>query len=204
VPAVVTEPRRGDIVAHGMGGGFAGVNVGGDGERASGVGVGDDEIGLDPLAGRAMRCATEVGVAGSGGRLGGRAIRREPNSTGAGFGGVASTDLGGRGWNDFGDAGRAGCNILREFPEIFDLIADACSITVAKGQLQVGEHAVSARDGEDRAAQLAQKAVPHFDRDSRPATHFGKDFEQQPQLAGEGGAAQWSCERNRLASPEQP
>jgi hypothetical protein len=35
----------------------------------------------------------------------------------------------------------AGCNILREFPEIFDLIADglgetdACTITVAKGQL---------------------------------------------------------------------
>jgi hypothetical protein len=39
-----------------------------------------------------------------------------PNATGAGFGGVASADLlGGRGSNDLvGDAGRAGCNILRE------------------------------------------------------------------------------------------
>jgi hypothetical protein len=103
--------------------------------------------------------------------------------------------LGGRGWNDLGNTGRAGCNILREFPEIFDLIADglgetdAFTITVAKGQLQeVGEHAVSSRDGEDHAAQLAQKAVPHFNRDSRPATHFGKDFEQsQLDLAVVGG-----------------
>jgi hypothetical protein len=57
-------------------------------------------------------------------------------------------------------------------------------ITVVKGQLQVGEHAASARDGEDHAAQLAA----FFDRDSRQATHFhfGKDFEQA-QLAG-GGA----------------
>jgi hypothetical protein len=94
--------------------------------------------------------------------------------------------LGWRGWNDLGDAGRAGCNILREGPEIFDLISDGLGemdarviITVAKGQLQVGEHAASAWDGENHAAQLSQqKAVPHFDRDSRTATHFGKDFEQ--------------------------
>ena len=42
----------------------------------------------------------------------------------------------------------------------------------------MGEHAASARDGEDHAAQFPQKAVPHFDRDSRTASHFGKDFEQ--------------------------
>ena len=42
----------------------------------------------------------------------------------------------------------------------------------------MGEHATSARDGEDHAAQFAQKAVPHFDRDSRAAPHFGKEFEQ--------------------------
>jgi hypothetical protein len=73
---------------------------------------------------------------------------------------------------------------LREFPEIFDLIADrlgeadASAVTVAEGQLQVGEHAASARDGEDHATQFAQQAVPHFDRNARTATHFGKDFEQ--------------------------
>jgi hypothetical protein len=50
-----------------------------------------------------MRCAIEAGV------VAGRAIRRESDSTGARFGGVASADLlDGRGWNDFGNAGRAG------------------------------------------------------------------------------------------------
>jgi hypothetical protein len=51
-------------------------------------------------------------------------VWREPDSTGARLGGVAGTDLSGRGGNDFGNAGRAGGYILRKIPEIFELVAD--------------------------------------------------------------------------------
>ena len=142
----------GDVVAHGVGGGFTAGGVGGDdilvqdgagefevavGERAVGVGIGD-ELGLD-LGGPCG--APKKRWKRGRGRGGGRAIWREPDATGARLGGVTGTDLGGSGWNDFGDAGRAGRDILGKFPEIFDLVADrlgetdASAVTVAEGRL---------------------------------------------------------------------
>jgi hypothetical protein len=86
--------------------------------------------------------------------------------------------------DEFGKMGGAMGNGLGNGPEVVKgglsvgIKADATTVNVLEGVLEVGEEAATSWEGDLHAAELAQKLVPGFEWEAGTAANFGKDGEK--------------------------